>query len=247
MIKAILVDDEERSIENLSKLLSSYCKEIEIVAKACSVKDAYAKIQEHRPDLVFLDIDMPPYTGFDLLKKYDELPFDVIFVTAYDYYAIDAIKFSALYYIMKPIKVVELKDAVAKAIKLNLKKNRVQTEFIKQLDTQKDKLKRIVINTIKESELIELENILYIEADNVYSTIHLSNSKKVICSQRSIKDYEEMLLDKGFFRCHKSFLVNIKQIAGLDRHEGSDIVLKDKTHIPLARRRKEELMSLIGG
>lgn len=247
MIKAILVDDEERSIENLSKLLSSYCKEIEIVAKACSVKDAYAKIQEHRPDLVFLDIDMPPYTGFDLLKKYDELPFDVIFVTAYDYYAIDAIKFSALYYIMKPIKVEELKDAVAKAIKLNLKKNRVQTEFIKQLDTQKDKLKRIVINTIKESELIELENILYIEADNVYSTIHLSNSKKVICSQRSIKDYEEMLLDKGFFRCHKSFLVNIKQIAGLDRHEGSDIVLKDKTHIPLARRRKEELMSLIGG
>ncbi|MBL7788248.1 MAG: response regulator transcription factor [Chitinophagales bacterium] len=247
MIKAILVDDEERSIENLSKLLSSYCKEIEIVAKACSVKDAYAKIQEHRPDLVFLDIDMPPYTGFDLLKKYDELPFDVIFVTAYDYYAIDAIKFSALYYIMKPIKVEELKDAVAKAIKLNLKKNRVQTEFIKQLDTQKDKLKRIVINTIKESELIELENILYIEADNVYSTIHLSNSKKVICSQRSIKDYEEMLLDKGFFRCHKSFLVNIKQIASLDRHEGSDIVLKDKSHIPLARRRKEELMSLIGG
>ena len=104
MIKAILVDDEERSLENLSKLLQAYCKDVQIVAKANTVANAYAKIQEHQPNLVFLDIDMPPDTGFDLLKKYDELPFDVIFVTAYDYYAIDAIKFSALYYIMKPIK-----------------------------------------------------------------------------------------------------------------------------------------------
>ena len=159
MIKAILVDDEERSLENLSKLLQAYCKDVQIVDKANTVANAYAKIQEHQPNLVFLDIDMPPDTGFDLLKKYDEIPFDVIFVTAYDYYAIDAIKFSALYYIMKPIKVEELKDAVARAIKLNLKKNRVQTAFIKQLNSNQEKLQRLVVNTIKESELIELENI----------------------------------------------------------------------------------------
>ncbi|MCE2963419.1 MAG: LytR/AlgR family response regulator transcription factor [Chitinophagales bacterium] len=246
MIKAVLVDDEERSLENLTKLLQAYCKDVQIVAKANTVADAYSKIQEYKPNLVFLDIDMPPDTGFDLLRKYDELPFDVIFVTAYDYYAIDAIKFSALYYIMKPIKVEELKEAVAKAIKLNLKKNRVQTEFIKQLHPKREKLQRIVVNTVKESELIELENILYIEASNVYSTIYITDSKKIICSQRSIKDYEEMLTDKGFFRCHKSFLVNLHQIASLDKQEGSEIILKNKGHIPLARRRKEELMSLIG-
>lgn len=245
MIKAVLVDDEERSLENLTKLLQAYCKDVQIVAKAKTVEGAYAKIQEHKPDIVFLDIDMPPDTGFDLLKKYDELPFDVIFVTAYDFYAIDAIKFSALYYIMKPIKVEELKEAVAKAIKLNLKKNSVQTEFIKQLNPNQEKLQRLVVNTVKESELIELENILYIEADNVYSTIYATNAKKITCSQRSIKDYEEMLTNKGFFRCHKSYIVNLSQIASLDKHEGSEIILKDKTHIPLARRRKEELMSLL--
>ena len=247
MIKAILVDDEERSLENLSKLLQAYCKDVQIVDKANTVANAYAKIQEHQPNLVFLDIDMPPDTGFDLLKKYDEIPFDVIFVTAYDYYAIDAIKFSALYYIMKPIKVEELKDAVARAIKLNLKKNRVQTAFIKQLNSNQEKLQRLVVNTIKESELIELENIYYIEAENIYSTIFLPNNKKIICSQRSIKDYEEMLTDKGFFRCHKSYLVNLQQIASIDKQEGSEIILKNKSHIPLARRRKEELMSLLMG
>jgi two-component system LytT family response regulator len=247
MIKAILVDDEERSLENLTKLLQAYCKDVQILARANAVEDAYAKIQEHKPDLVFLDIDMPPDTGFDLLKKYHELPFDVIFVTAYDYYAIDAIKFSALYYIMKPIKADELKEAVAKAIKLNHKKNHVQTEFIKQLHPNQEKLQRLVVNTVKESELIDLENILYIQAENVYSTIYLTNAKKITCSQRSIKDYEEMLKDKGFFRCHKSYLVNIHQIARLDKQEGSEIILKDKSHIPLARRRKEELMSLLSG
>jgi two-component system LytT family response regulator len=247
MLKAIIVDDEDRSIENLAQLLEVYCSEIELVATAKTIQDACIAIETYKPSIVFLDIDMPPDTGFDLLKKYDELPFDVIFVTAYDYYAIDAIKFSALYYVMKPIKADELREAVTKAIKKHTKNGSIPAQFIKSIHGREEKLKRIVVNTLKESEIIDLDDIYYIEAKNVYSILYMNGNKKLVCSQRSLKDYNEMLADKGFFRCHKSYLVNLHQIASLDKHEGNEIILKDKSHIPLARRRKEELMSLLMG
>ena len=245
MLKAIIVDDEDRSLENLAQLLDVYCSEIEIVATAKTIGDAFLSIETYKPSIVFLDIDMPPDTGFDLLKKYDELPFDVIFVTAYDYYAIDAIKFSALYYVMKPIKADELREAVTKAIKKHSKNNSIPAQFIKSLHGREEKLKRIVVNTLKESEIIDLSDIYYIEAENVYSILYLLGDKKLVCSQRSLKDYDEMLADKGFFRCHKSYLVNLSHIVSLDKQDNHDIILKNHTKIPLARRRKDELLSLL--
>ena len=245
MLKAIIVDDEDRSLENLAQLLDVYCSEIEIVATAKTIGDAFLSIETYKPSIVFLDIDMPPDTGFDLLKKYDELPFDVIFVTAYDYYAIDAIKFSALYYVMKPIKADELKEAVTKAIKKHSKNGSIPAQFIKSLHGREEKLKRIVVNTLKESEIIDLSDIYYIEAENVYSILYLLGDKKLVCSQRSLKDYDEMLADKGFFRCHKSYLVNLSHIVSLDKQDNHDIILKNHTKIPLARRRKDELLSLL--
>lgn len=245
MLKAIIVDDEDRSLENLAQLLDVYCSEIEIVATAKTIEDAFLSIETYKPSIVFLDIDMPPDTGFDLLKKYDELPFDVIFVTAYDYYAIDAIKFSALYYVMKPIKADELREAVTKAIKKHTKNGSIPAQFIKSLHGSEEKLKRIVVNTLKESEIIDLSDIYYIEAENVYSILYLLGDKKLVCSQRSLKDYDEMLADKGFFRCHKSYLVNLSHIVSLDKQDNHDIILKNHTKIPLARRRKDELLSLL--
>ena len=245
MLKAIIVDDEDRSLENLAQLLDVYCSEIEIVATAKTIEDAFLSIETYKPSIVFLDIDMPPDTGFDLLKKYDELPFDVIFVTAYDYYAIDAIKFSALYYVMKPIKADELREAVTKAIKKHTKNGSIPAQFIKSIHGREEKLKRIVVNTLKESEIIDLGDICYIEAENVYSILYLLGNKKLVCSQRSLKDYDEMLADKGFFRCHKSYLVNLSHIVSLDKQDNHDIILKNHAKIPLARRRKDELLSLL--
>ena len=114
-MKTIIIDDENRSIEGLKNLLVKYCPDIQVVDTSRDIESAYNKIIKYSPDIIFLDIDMPPYTGFDLLKKFETLPFEVIFVTAYDHYAIEAIKFSALYYLLKPIKIQDLKDAVEKA------------------------------------------------------------------------------------------------------------------------------------
>lgn len=244
MLNAIIIDDEVRSLENLSLLLSKYCPEVTILSTADNINDAYIEIEKHKPELIFLDIDIPPDTGFDLLKKYDTIPFEVIFVTAYDFYAIDAIKFSALYYILKPIKVDELKSAIEKAKKKLSTNNSITTNFFKQLDVSNSKPSRIIINTIKETELIELENIYYLEAESVYTTFYLKDGKKITCSQKNLKDYEELLSDKGFFRTHRSFLVNINEVDYVDKSEGNEVILKNKMSIPLARRRKEEFLKL---
>ena len=166
-MRAIIVDDEERSRRIIKSFIKSYCSIVQVVDEAEDIDSAYHSILEFKPELVFLDIDMPPYTGFDLLKKFDSIPFEIIFVTAYDYYAIDAIKFSALYYILKPIKVEELKAAIEKAsIKLN-NHSEVTTKYIKQLNPSS--LDRIVINTMKDAKLIVLDEIFYIESENIYN------------------------------------------------------------------------------
>jgi two-component system LytT family response regulator len=241
-MKAILVDDEERSRRILKNFIKSYCPTVSVIGEADNIDTAYNAIIEHQPNLVFLDIDMPPFTGFDLLKKFDRIPFEIIFVTAYDYYAIDAIKFSALYYILKPIKVEELKAAIEKATNKLQNHSEITTKYIQQLNPVS--LDRIVINTAKDSKLLSLEDILYIESDSVYSTFHLQNDQKVTCSQKNLSEYEELLGDKGFFRSHRSFLVNLKHILSVQKQDGGELVLKNKMTIPLARRRKEDFLKV---
>jgi two-component system, LytTR family, response regulator len=240
MLTAIIVDDEKRSRDNLMDLLHQYCSDITILDSVSNINDAYTCIENLKPHIVFLDVDMPPYTGFDLLRKYDKIPFEVIFVTAYDFYAIDAIKFSALYYILKPVKVLELKEALSKAREKINDKVENSTQFFQELGTKSTPLQRIVVNSQRNTEIIALEDIYYLEADNVYITIHLKNNKKVICSQRSLNDYEEMLSDKGFFRTHRAYIVQLSEVESIDKTEGDEIILKNKQRIPLAKRRKQE-------
>ncbi|MBL7790098.1 MAG: response regulator transcription factor [Chitinophagales bacterium] len=241
-MNALVIDDEERSRRILKNFLANYCPEVNVLGEADDIDAAYQAILLHKPDVVFLDIDMPPYTGFDLLKKFEKIPFEIIFVTAYDYYAIDAIKFSALYYILKPIKVGELKSAIEKAKNKLRTHSDITSKYVQQLNPQS--LERIVVNTLKDSMLIDLGDILYLESDNVYSTIYLINGQKVICSQKNLSEYEELLSSKGFFRSHKSYLVNLKQIASVSKTEGGELVLKNKVIIPLARRRREDFFKI---
>ncbi|MCE2963543.1 MAG: LytR/AlgR family response regulator transcription factor [Chitinophagales bacterium] len=238
-LKVILVDDEKRSIDNLYRLLSQYCMDtVEISAKCRTINEAYKAITKHQPHLVFLDIDMPPVTGFDLLKRYEDIPFEVVFVTAYDFYAIDAIKFSAAYYILKPVKIEELKEAIEKVRKTIHKRTKLSADYFRQLDLQSTQFTTLLIKSLKKSILIQLEDIIYLKAEGSYSTLFLRNGQKITCSQKSIKDYELMLMDKGFFRSHKSYLVSLREIECLDKSDSCELLLKNKTRIPLAFRRK---------
>jgi two-component system LytT family response regulator len=187
---------------------------------------------------------MPPYTGFDLLRKYEELPFEVIFVTAFDHYSIEAIKFSALYYLLKPIKVDDLKDAIKKA-ELKIERNqRLNTSYFQSILQNPGDIRRLVINGNKETDIIELDQIIYIEANNSYSTFHLTNDKR-ITSSKSIKEYEQMLSSKGFFRVHKSFMVNVSYVLSVEKVTSDMVILKNNEQIPLAVRRKEAFLNCL--
>jgi len=186
----------------------------------------------------------PPYTGFDLLRRYEELPFEVIFVTAFDHYSIEAIKFSALYYLLKPLKIDDLKDAIKKA-QLKIERNqRLSTNYFHSILQNPNDIKRLVINGNRETDIIELEEIIYIEASNSYSIFYL-NSDKRITSSKSIKEYEQMLSTKGFFRVHKSFIVNVNYVLSIEKAISDVVILKNKQQIPLATRRKEAFLSYI--
>lgn len=240
-ITAILVDDETRSIENLSNMLSKYCPEVEILTSCQSIDTAYAEILSKKPQLIFLDVDMPPHTGFDLLNRFDNLPFEVIFVTAFDHYAIDAIKFSALYYILKPIRVDELKKSIEKA---NKKMITPTINYFNKIKDENNQIKRLVIKSHKGIDILELDHIIYLEADNVYTIFHLIDSKQII-SSKSLKEYEHMLSDKGFYRTHKSYLVNLVHVKNLDTKSGIQIILSDNSKIALSARKKDAFIKLI--
>jgi two-component system, LytTR family, response regulator len=241
IITAILVDDETRSLENLSNMLKKYCPDVEILATCQSIDQAYADIIDKKPQLIFLDVDMPPYTGFDLLDRFDDLPFEVIFVTAFDHYAIDAIKFSALYYILKPIRVDELKKAIEKAHK---KLGISTVNYFNKIKDENNQIKRLVIKNQKGMDMIELDHIIYLEADNVYTVFQLIGAKQIV-SSKSLKDYELMLTDKGFFRSHKSFIVNLSHVKNLDTHDGNQINLSENTKVYLSERKKDAFLKIV--
>lgn len=242
MISAILIDDENRAIEGLKSLLSKYCPDVEIVSTAFDIDQAYQEILSKKPHLIFLDVDMPPNTGFDLLKKFDVLPFEVIFVTAYDHYAIEAIKFSALYYLLKPIKIDDLKDAIEKAkIKLSLAQN--LPNYSDKILNDQGQISRIVIKGQQGIDLVELDDILYLKAENVYTNLVLKNNKKIL-STKSLKDYELLLYNKGFFRIQKSYIVSLKHVIHCNTSENI-VTVSNHDKISLSQNQKEEFLKLL--
>jgi two-component system LytT family response regulator len=237
-LNAIIVDDEPASVIALSNLLNRFCPEVNIVETANEVEDAYAKINQCQPQIVFLDVDLAPYSGFDLLRKFSLVDFKVIFVTAYDYYAIEAIKFSALYYLLKPVKIEELKLAVERA-KVELQNTKISYDFSKVLQEDFRKIKNLTINTHQGVFIVELDDIIHLKSDNSYTYFILQNGEPII-SSKPIKEYEEMLCDKGFFRTHKSHIVNLDYVVAIHKTEGDQVVMKNKEKIPLSIRRREE-------
>lgn len=246
MYKAIIVEDELHSWQFLKNIIAEYCKQIDIVAIANNVVEGVAAISQHKPDIVFLDIEMQTGTGFDLLQQFQKPDFEVIFTTAYDHYALKAIKFSAVDYLLKPIDIAELQLSVEKGIER--KKNQTGQValqmLLKNLQSPQQSEQSITLSTSDGLEFISLKNIIRIEASGPYSHFILKDQKKIIVS-RHLKEYEMLLSDHGFFRVHNSHMINIAEVKRMVKNDGGYAIMSDDSTISISPKKKEEFLQLI--
>lgn len=245
MLQVVIIDDEVSNIENLTILLNKYCPKIIVAGTATNVDQGLLVIREINPSILFLDIQMPDKSGFDLLKSLVAPDFEVIFVTAYYEYAIQAIKFSAIDYLLKPIDVNELINAVNRAvINVEKKKQNERLENLIRSINNKSHL-RIAIPGNKETIFINPETILFCKADNNYTIFHLQSTEK-LTSSKPIFEYEELLSSHGFIRCHQSFLVNSLFIKSWIKVDGDRLIIQGEHEIPISRNNKEKVKQAIG-
>lgn len=243
MIKAIIVDDELGARESLSKMLEKNCSNVQIVAKADSMLSAYEAIINLHPDLVFLDIEMPNGNAFDLLEKIKEIDFDIIFTTAYDHYAIKAIKFSAIDYILKPIDPEELLQAVKRYEEKSGQKNMLDKKFKTLLNNLKpeNKLKKVGIPDGDGLIFINLADIIRCDSDGNYTFFILTSGKKIVAS-RTLGEYEQLFADDNFFRIHRSHLINLQHVKKYLKGEGGYVIMSDNSQVEVSRRNKNDFL-----
>lgn len=243
MIKAIIVDDELGARESLSKMIEKNCKQIEVVAKADSMLSAFEAITNKEPDLVFLDIEMPNGNAFDLLEKFKNINFNIIFTTAYDHYAIKAIKFSAIDYILKPIDPEELITAVKRFENQRGQKESLDKQFKTLLSNVKpeNKLKKVGIPDGDGLIFINLSDIIRCDSDGNYTFFILTSGKKIIAS-RTLGEYEQMFADDNFFRIHRSHLINLEHVKKYIKGEGGYVVMTDNSQVEVSRRNKTDFL-----
>jgi two-component system LytT family response regulator len=243
MIRAIIVDDELGARESLSKMLEKNCKQVEIVAKVDSMASAYEAISAKEPDLVFLDIEMPNGNAFDLLEKFREINFNIIFTTAYDHYAIKAIKFSAVDYILKPIDPEELVQAVKRFEERAGQKTSLDKQFKTLLSNVRteNKLKKVGIPDGDGLIFINLSDIIRCDSDGNYTFFILTSGKKIIAS-RTLGEYEQMFADDNFFRIHRSHLINLEHVKKYIKGEGGYVVMTDNSQVEVSRRNKTDFL-----
>ncbi len=242
MIRTLIIDDEEQSRIALSKYLESYCKNIELVGQAFNVSDGIDKIHVHKPNLVFLDIEMPDGTGFDLLEKIENIDFNIIFVTAFDNYAVDAFRFSALDYLLKPVDPELLIKAVAKAGEN--KQARFLPRQLNLLKEGKNGFDKIALPVFDGILFVNIKDIIRCQSDRNYSVFHLKNGDKIMVA-RTLKEYEELLTSMRFFRIHHSHLINMAYVKKYIRGEGGSVLMDDGHEVEVARRRKEGFLEAL--
>lgn len=239
MIKAIIVDDEKHNIENLSILLKKHCPEVMIAGSGETIQEAKLIIESQQPDVVFLDIQMGASTGFDLLKNIAQRNFEIIFVTAYDKYGIQAVKFAALDYILKPIDTNELLLAIAKVKeKMANKQSNNQLDFLVDYLKQNGKPAKIALPQQQEVRYVPVADIVRCEAQNTYTWFFLSNNEKILVS-KPLKDYDELLAPHSFIRCHQTHLVNPAFVKSFLREDGGILLLQNAVKIPVSKQKKD--------
>lgn len=240
-MNVVIIDDEPMARETIKSIIVDRFPEINIVGQAGSVQSAIETINITKPDLVFLDVDLTDGYGFDILTILKPINFKVIFITAHQEYAIKAIKFSAFDFILKPVSVTELSDAITR-VKIEDDSNNQSLKWNAFFSNISDKeQKNIVLKTSESIHLVNVNDIIKCEADNNYSTFYLVDGKKIVIS-KGLKEYEDMLGDLGFFRVHQSHLINLKFVSRYDKRDGGFVVLKDESHVPVSQRKKQKLL-----
>ena len=243
MIKAILIDDEVHCLDTLRILLKEYCPDVEIDALCRSASDGLQAIKKAKPDLVFLDIEMPGMNGFELLEQLTDIPFALVFTTGYDQYAIKAIRFSALDYLLKPIDPNELISAVKKVQeKRHLPMAEQFQMLLKQIHHKEPQLSKIAVPTAEGFELVPADQVVRCQADDNYTHFFLKGNARIIAC-RTLKEVEEQLHVFSFFiRVHHSYVVNLNEVTRYVRGEGGYLVMSDGSTVKVSRSRKDDLL-----
>jgi two-component system, LytTR family, response regulator len=241
MTKAVVVDDDAGNRQYLRTLLAHAAPDVEVAAEAANIADARTAIIAHAPELVFLDVEMPGGSGFDLLKQLGAWPFEVIFTTGFQRYAIQAIRFSALDYLLKPVQPDELKEALGRFRSRhpnNVARDEAQQQFIHNIAQDDERALKLTLTTGDRSYFVPPGDVMHCSADGNYTELHLHDGRRFV-SARTLKEYEEMLEPWGFLRVHRSALVNRAAVAHVD---DAHVVLKDGHRVEVSRRKREEVL-----
>lgn len=241
---AILIDDEKHCRDVLALLLAKHCPQVTLLAACADGPTGLLAIEDHQPDLVFLDIEMPGMSGFDLLSLCRNPSFRVVFTTAYNEYAIQAIRHNALDYILKPVDKDELRQAVSKAAEtLSARSGASINAFVAYLNHQKIG-DRIALPTMEGFQILTSEEIYYCESDGGYTNFFLTNGKAILIS-KNLKEVEEVLESKGFCRVHHGFLINVRYVQKYIRGDGGEVIMANNKNIPVSRNKKQEFLNLL--
>jgi two-component system LytT family response regulator len=241
-ISCVIIDDEVNNIENLQGILTKWCPGVSVAAWATNADDGIKVIHAEKPDLVFLDIQMPEKSGFDLLQAFTQIYFEVIFITAYDQYGIQAIKFSALDYLLKPVDIADVQQAIEKAKgKLAARQQNLNVEnllsFIKKSQTE---LPKIALPTMQETRYVKVNEIIRCEAADNYTTVFIKDGDSILVC-KTLKEFTELLKPYGFQRPHQSHLVNFQYVKSFLKEDNGTLLLDDKSKIPISRQNMETI------
>jgi len=246
MLKAIIIDDEPDCVKLLALQLKMYCPQVQVVAECTESETGYTKIKELLPDMVFMDIEMPVMNGFQLLEKIGAIKFSLVFVTAYDQFAVKAFRFSALDYLLKPIDGKDLKAAVEKA-EQRLYPQAQQLSLLKEqmhggIKNLPDKIALPYQNGVI---FAEIKNVIYCESDNNYTRFYTEDGKKYVVA-KTLGDIQEILEERNFLRIHRQYLINLSHIKKYVRGEGNYVIMSNDQSVPVARNQKERLIEKFG-
>lgn len=245
MLHTVIIDDDEDSREVLAKMIAKCCPHVKLVGEADSVANGLKLIRETKPSLVLLDIKMEDGTGFDLLQQIKNINFKIIFITAYEKYAVQAFKFAAIDLILKPVKPSELKNAILRAEKLSQNHFNAQLQAMTEnIKTDLHERKKIVLKTRENIFLFDLQKITHFESDGCYTKVFTIGEEPILLS-RTLKDFDDLLSGTGFYRVHKSFLINFSHIHRFERQDGGTVILTGNHKIPVASRKRDELLGML--
>jgi len=247
MLNAIIIDDERSSRNALRQKLLNHCMNVMIISECENGEEGIESIEKKKPDIVFLDVEMPRMNGFTMLQQLKNKNFEVIFVTAYDHYAIKAIRYSALDYLIKPIEVDDLKNAVNRALeKMNVANPNARLELLlENIVSKKSKFTRIAIPTMQGLQFIKVDEIIYLEASTNYTKFYLCNNIKYTVS-KTLKEFEDILSADVFIRIHHSNIINKNYVEKYIRGDGGQVVMSNDAILDISKRKKTEFLRAIG-